>query len=125
MAADEDEDTFEDRNKLAALTELTQAIHVYHSRGDLALEVSDKTKGNTDRLGTGGPRSFSGINTRITAIDCVKVDSTELSHGNHQYYRLRKEVIADVRNVLTGRYRPDEVPGRKAVEPGRRYRIDS
>ena len=123
MAADEDEDCFEDMNRLAALAQLVQTVHVYHSRGDLALEVSDKTKGNIDRLGTHGPRTFSGISNRITAIDCSKVDFTELSHGNHQYYRLREEVIADVRHVLDGRLRPDEIPGRVVVESGRRYRI--
>ena len=63
-------------------------------RGDLALEVSDKTKGNMDRLGTNGPRSFSGVSARIAAVDCSKVDFTEVAHGNHQYYRLRPEVIA-------------------------------
>ncbi len=123
MGADEDEDCFEHMDKLVALTQLVQAVHVYHSRDDLALEVSDKTKGNTDRLGTHGPRTFSGISNRISAIDCSKVDRTELSHGNHQYYRLRREVIADVQRVLDGRLRPDEIPGRVVVESGRRYRI--
>ena len=124
MAADEDEDCFESADKMMALTELAKAIHVYHARNDLALEVSDKTKGNMDRLGTNGPRTFSGISNRITAIDCSKVSSTDIGHGNHQYYRLRKEVIADVQHVLSGRFRADEVPGRLVVEPGRRYRIE-
>ncbi len=96
---------------------------VYHSRDDLALKVSDTTKGNMDRLGANGPRSFSGISARIAAVDCSKVDFTEVAHGNHQYYRLRPEVIADVRQVLDGRLEPDEIPGRQVVESGRRYRI--
>ncbi len=125
MAADEDEDCFEHANKLALLPELVRQIHVYHSSDDLALEVSDKIKFNMDRLGTDGPRTFSGINARISAIDCGKVDYTELDHGNHQYYRLRQEVTDDVRHVLSGQFRPDEVPGRDIIEPGRRYRIRS
>ncbi len=123
MAADEDEDCFEVPEKLAALTEMAGAVHVYHSRDDLALKVSDTTKGNMDRLGANGPRSFSGISARIAAVDCSKVDFTEVAHGNHQYYRLRPEVIADVRQVLDGRLEPDEIPGRQVVESGRRYRI--
>jgi esterase/lipase superfamily enzyme len=123
MAADEDEDCFEHAGKLAALTQLAQAVHVYHSRDDLALKVSDATKANMDRLGASGPRSFSGINARIAAIDCGKVDRTEVAHGNHQYYRLREEVIADVRQVLDGHLRPEDFPDRTVVEPGRRYRI--
>ena len=123
MAADEDEDCFERPDKLAALTELAAAVHVYHSREDLALKVSDATKGNMDRLGANGPRTFSGISGRITAIDCSKFDFTDVAHGNHQYYRLRPEVIKDVREVLDGRLEPDEIDGRDVVESGRRYRI--
>lgn len=125
MAADEDEDCFEHIQKLVSLTELAGAVHVYHSRDDLALKISDTTKGNMDRLGANGPRTFSGINARITAVDCSKVDVTEPDHGNHQYYRLRAEVIADVRHVLDGRLEADEIPGRRVVESGRRYRIES
>lgn len=124
MAADEDEDCFESMDKLAALTELAHAVHVYHSTGDTALMVSDKTKGNMDRLGTDGPRSFSGLNTRITSVDCGHVDFTALTHGNHQYYRLREEVIRNVRHILSGADRLDEVPGRIPIEPGRRYRLE-
>ena len=123
MAADEDEDCLERPEKLAALTQLAGTIHVYHSREDLALKVSDTTKGNMDRLGANGPRTFSGISGRITAIDCSKFDFTEVAHGNHQYYRLRPEVIKDVRQVLDGRLEPDEIDGREVVESARRYRI--
>jgi hypothetical protein len=85
--------------------------------------ISDTTKFNPDRLGFNGPRTFSGLSTRITAIDCELVDKTELTHVNHQYYRLRKEVIQDVRAILSGIERPDTFPWRQVIEPGRRYRI--
>lgn len=122
MAADEDADAFEHDHKLGLLPQLGRTIHVYHSMDDRALAVSDVSKFNPDRLGTSGPRTFSGINGRIYAIDAQKVDETELLHGNHQYYRLRKEVIGDVRQVLAG-VLPDEIAGRVVVEPHRRFRI--
>jgi esterase/lipase superfamily enzyme len=123
VGADEDEDTFEHGTKLGRLTELARSIHVYHSRGDKALIISDTTKFNPDRLGSGGPRTFSGLSTRIVAIDCSEVDFTELAHINHQYYRLRPEIFADIRAVLSGRFLPEQVPHRVIVEPGRRFRI--
>jgi esterase/lipase superfamily enzyme len=123
MAADEDDDTLESRTKLGALLELARAVHVYHSSDDLALMVSDTTKMNPDRLGTLGPRNFSSLGTRVKAIDCTKVNGTKLAHGNHQYYRIRPEVISDVRLVLAGRLSPEEMPTRELVEPNRRYRI--
>lgn len=123
MAADEDEDTFEHEHKLARLPDLARSVHVYHSRGDLALVTSDTTKFNPDRLGSGGPRTFSGLSNRIVAIDCSEVNATTIAHGNHQYYRIRREVVDDVRAVLSGRFLPDQVPRRTVVESGRRYRI--
>jgi esterase/lipase superfamily enzyme len=123
MAADEDDDAFEQEMKLALLPELARSIHVYHSVNDGALVISDTTKFNPDRLGSAGPRTFSGISTRVTAVDCSKVDATKPLHVRHQYYRLRTEVIADVRAVIAGRLRPDEIPGRETIESGRRYRI--
>ena len=122
MAADEDDDALEKEHKLKPLLELARRIHVYHSNDDKALVISDTTKFNPDRLGYDGPRSFSGMSTRVVAIDCEAVDDTEFLHVNHQYYRRRPEVIADVKQVLTG-VRPSNVIGRQVIEPGRRYRI--
>ncbi len=124
MAADEDEDAFEHNHKFSLLSELARAVHVYHSANDIALTVSDVSKANPDRLGHEGPRTFSGISARINAIDCTNVSDTgSITDGNHQYYRLRPEVIADVRQVLKGDLRPDEFPNRVVVEPNRRYRL--
>ena len=123
MCADEDDDALGDDSKLGLLTQVARHVHVYHASTDLALEVSDKTKFNMDRLGSDGPKTFSGLSTRIVAVDCRDVASTAAAHVSHQYYRLRTEVIDDVRHVLTGRLRPDQIPGRHIVEPGRRYRI--
>lgn len=124
MAADEDDDALEDVNKMGLLPQLARFIHVYHSADDGALTISDTTKFNPDRLGTNGPRTFSGLSGRVAAIDCSKVDKTETLHANHQYYRIRKEVVDDVRAVLSGRFRADEIDKRVTVESGRRYRIE-
>ena len=122
MAADEDDDTLELDHKLGPLREMARRVHVYHSNDDGALVISRTTKFNPDRLGFNGPRTFSGLSTRIVAIDCEDVDDTESLQVNHQYYRRRPEVIRDVQAVLSGK-RPSDIPGRVEVEPGRRYKI--
>jgi esterase/lipase superfamily enzyme len=124
MAADEDDDALEDDNKMGLLSHLARFIHVYHNPDDGALVISDTTKLNPDRLGANGPRTFSGLTGRVVSIDCSKVAETEPLHVRHQYYRIRKEVVDDVRAVLSGRFRPDEVAKRVTVESGRRYRIE-
>lgn len=122
MAADEDDDTFESTLKLGLLPGMAKFVHVYHSRSDLILDVSDATKGNPNRLGEAGPRKMDTISDRVYAIDCAEVDHTEAGHGNHQYYRLREEVIKDVRQVLSGR--PfDAIDGRVRAARSRSYRI--
>ena len=123
MAADADDDALSHPEKLQPILDMARAVHVYHAGNDTALTVSDWTKFNPDRLGADGPRSFTDLPPHVTAVDCSDVSRTELSHGNHQYYRMRPEVTADVRHVLTGTYRPDRVPNRAAVAPGHRYRI--
>jgi esterase/lipase superfamily enzyme len=102
MGADDDADTLERSEKLGRLHELANQIHVYHSANDRALQISDITKGLPDRLGSDGPANFAVLNEQIFAVDCRNVDDTELTHGNHQYYRLRDEVIEDVTATLRG-----------------------
>jgi len=123
MAADADEDALAQEEKLYPMIEMARAIHVYHASNDRALVVSDTTKFNPDRLGTDGPHSFARLPPHVTAIDCADVSYTELADARHQYYSSRQEVLDDVRAVLTGRYAPDQVPRRIAIDPGRRYRI--
>lgn len=122
-AADEDDDALERDDKLGLLPQIGRRLYVYHAGNDYALQISDVTKHNPARLGVHGPRTFSFLNTRITAIDCGQVSATELAHGRHQYYRLRPEVIRDVRMVLAGNVPEALIPGRHTIEPGRRYAL--
>ena len=122
MAADEDEDSLQDDTKMALLPRLGNAVHVYHSKDDRALVISDTTKLNPDRLGSNGPIDMDLIDAKIVCVDCRHVDETDFLHANHQYYRLREEVIGDVRQVLAG-LEAGEVQGRKRLEHRNRYMI--
>ena len=122
MAADEDDDALEHDHKLGLLPRLSSAVHVYHSRSDRVLTISDLTKGNPDRLGSDGPRNLNILDAKIHVVDCQQVDWTDIEHGRHQYYRLRDEVISDVRQVLAGTP-PDKIKDREVIIGGRSYRI--
>lgn len=124
MAADEDDDAFEYDHKLRLLPDIAKQVLVYFSSEDRALCVSDITKSNPDRLGSNGPRLVSGLPRKVTLVDCRYVDWTELNHGRHQYYRLREEVIHDVRQVLEG-VPTEEFDGREFVPDRRAWRIKS
>jgi len=122
VAADEDDDALGDPAKLGLLFDLCQAVHVYHSKDDRALVISDLTKENPDRLGADGPRDLAALPPRAYAVDCSRVDETLVEHGRHQYHRIRAEVIDDIKAVLRGTP-PDEIPHRTPIQPGRSWRI--
>ncbi|MGF1611128.1 MAG: alpha/beta hydrolase [Kiloniellales bacterium] len=123
MASDEDDDTLEKDYKLGILPDLCKAVHVYYATKDVPLdELADITKMLPDRLGTEGPRSKDGLHRKINLVDCTDVAFTKLTHGWHQYYRLRHEVYEDVRQVLAGAA-PREIIGREFLPEERSYRI--
>ena len=123
MAADEDNDAFEDRNKLACLPDLAESVQVYFARNDEALTISDVTKNNPDRLGVTGPRTLTSLPTKVTLVDCSEVSATSpITDARHQYYRKRAEVLADVRQVLAGK-RPEDVTGRDWIPARNCFRI--
>lgn len=123
VAADEDADALGDDTKLGLLKELAQSIHVYHSPDDRALHVSDGTKLNPDRLGADGPSNLATLPARVFTVDCSSVDETIFEHGRHQYYRIRPEVVADIKELLKGTP-PDLIAGRTVVRPGRSWRLE-
>jgi len=123
MAADEDDDAFEDPKKLARLPELAESVQVYFARNDGALAISDLSKGNPDRLGTTGPRTLTSLPQKVTLVDCTDVSSTSpITDVCHQYYRKRPEVIADIQQVIAG-VAPEDVPNRDWIPSRNCYRI--
>lgn len=119
MAADEDDDAFEADDKLRLLPNIARRVNVYFNRGDLALGVSDKTKGNPDRLGTDGPRTPGQLPSRVTQIDCSDVVSGALEHS---YYIKSANVLRDMRQVLK-RTSSDRITFRTFLPESNQYRL--
>ncbi len=120
MAADEDDDAFEHPHKLLPLPQLARRVSVYFNNGDLAMGISDVTKGNPDRLGCDGPRLPSLVPARVSLIDCSEVVGGLVEHS---YYKDSQEVVADMRGVLAG-ITPERMPRRTYIPDSNRYRID-
>jgi len=120
MAADEDDDTFEHDYKLGLLPRLARRVSVYFNHGDVALQISDKTKGNPDRLGTDGPRLPQQVPAKVTQVDCTPVVSGVVEHS---YYLDSARVLEDVLQVLAG-IPSGLVSGRHYVQESNRYRLN-
>jgi len=119
MAADEDNDALHLPHKLQPLPLLARRVHVYFNSNDLAMTVSDFTKGNPDRLGADGPLLPRDVPGKVSLVDCTPVVDGAVEHS---YYRESPRVVADLTAVLTG-LEPDQVPGRDYVTANNHYRL--
>jgi esterase/lipase superfamily enzyme len=118
-AADEDDDSFDDPNKLDMLPRFGNAVTVYHTRKDWVLNtLSSKTKFNGPRLGTNGPDNMSAISDKVNAIDVSEVFDYGDDAEGHQYYRKVIQIRDDIIAVLSGK-RPIEIGNRSLLSPGR------
>lgn len=119
MAADEDDDAFEHEHKLKSLPGLAKRVSVYFNNNDRAMAISDKTKGNPDRLGDDGPRLPRSIPGKVSLVDCTNVVS---GITEHSYYNDTEKVIDDMARVLQGVPSAD-IEGRSYDPETNRYRL--
>lgn len=124
FAADEDEDAFEQENKLVPLTEMASRVTIYFHPGDRALIVSDTTKGNADRLGAGGPRNAKLLSDKVSAVNVKRAAADDDDIQKHQYYRINKAVRRDALAVLGGTD-SDAVEGRVYLPEKNIFRLDA
>ena len=122
MAADEDNDAFECVEKLKCLPRLGNRVAVYHTPRDLALTISDATKGLPDRLGSDGPENARQLSDKVSVIDVSDTVGADGDGTNHQYYRLNEIVRDDMRAVLAGEA-PHEIANREYLADTKRYKL--
>ena len=118
-AADEDDDAFDDAQKLKFLPRIGAGVTVYHAGADWVLStLSRYTKFNGPRLGNDGPDNMSNISDKVSAIDVSDVLPAGRDLQHHQYYRANPRVADDIVAVLKGA-RPGEIAGRIPTAEGR------
>ena len=108
IAADEDEDSFEHKNKFKFLPELAKRISVYFNQADIPLIISDLFMGNPDRLGSAGPREPYKVPANVSLINCSNVVEGFLEHN---YHKTELKARRDISHVLAG-LKSKNIPGR-------------
>jgi esterase/lipase superfamily enzyme len=106
-AADVDDGVLEAGAPMGDLHELSKGVSVYFNRGDVAMYVSDYTKGNPERLGTNGPARPSLVHSKVEHVDCTPVVSGLVEHS----YYLSGVPVQDIRLSTLGL--PVDHPGRR------------
>jgi esterase/lipase superfamily enzyme len=121
-APDEDDDAFDTDEKLRLLPGLGRRVTVYYNQKDKALLISDKTKGNPDRLGSDGPRMLDLLPKKVFVVDCSRVAKDGDRLVQHSYFVKCPEVTADLQKTLEGDV-PEDFPDRDVIRLERAYRI--
>ena len=98
-APDVNDDVLEKGNPLGRLHEITRNVTVYFNTGDLALHVSDYTKGNPDRLGTAGAAHPSWLHHKIHQVDCSDTVSGVVEHSYYLTGRINKDIRQSIAGV--------------------------
>ena len=86
------DNVFEAGEPLRRLPEMAQNVTVYHNRGDLAMPVSDYTKGNSDRLGWRGANRPADLDGRVHQVDCSPIVTGLVEHGYYQCGRVNDDI---------------------------------
>jgi esterase/lipase superfamily enzyme len=118
LAPDEDDDALQLDYKLKPLAQVARRTHVYFNAWDIALEISDKTKGNPRRLGTLGPQMSSAVPDNVVTVDASAISRALKDLDRHHYYLKAPEMASDMAAVLMGEAE-DLIKGRAPVS-GRR-----
>lgn len=98
-APDVDDNALEPGSSLGRLHEITRNVTVYFNTGDLALHVSDYTKGNPDRLGTAGSARPSFVHSKIHQVDCSEIVTGFVEHSYYLTGRINKDIRQSILGV--------------------------
>lgn len=121
-APDEDDDAFEHDDKLRMLPRICRQVSVYFNPADLGLVISDVTKGNTDRLGSDGPRYIDLLPKKVALVDCRNAAKVEAKDWVGHGYFTNSIVMDDIAAVLEDT--PHEaIRNREFSQQTRAYRI--
>ncbi len=93
---------------------MAEQVTIYHNKGDLAMPISDYSKGNTERLGWRGASRPAELDGRVHQVDCSPVVSGLVEHS----YYLCGRVNDDIRTSVDGRAPDDRARHREPVRHG-------
>ena len=95
-APDVDDNIFEQEQPMVNLHRLARQVTVYYNNGDLAMYISDYTKGNIDRLGHNGCARPLQLHNKVNQVNCSNIIGGITEHS----YYLWATVNEDIRQSI-------------------------
>ena len=81
------------------LSELARGVTVYHNTGDVALHVSDYTKGNPERLGSYGATRAAMLPDKVQQVDCSRIVGGLVEHSYYLAGRVNDDILRSIDDV--------------------------
>jgi esterase/lipase superfamily enzyme len=107
-APDVDDNVFEHEQPMVNLQQLARQVTVYYNNGDLAMSISDYTKGNSDRLGHNGAARPQQLHNKIKQINCSDIVGGVTEHSYYLWATVNEDIrqsIDDLANDASSRKR--------------------
>jgi esterase/lipase superfamily enzyme len=98
-APDVDDNVLEDGQPLGAVHELAQNVTVYCNKEDVAVFISDYTKGNPERLGHNGPAHPAQLHIKVHAVNCTPIVTGLIEHSYYQDGRVNQDIRLSIASV--------------------------
>lgn len=98
-APDVDDTALEPGQPLGAVHELAMHVTVYYNREDVAMYVSDYTKGNAERLGHNGAARPAQLHNKVHQVDCSPIVTGTVEHSYYQDGRVNQDLRMSIASV--------------------------
>lgn len=118
-AADIDDDALENEDQMRDVDQLCNHLTVYYNKGDLAMYISDYTKGNPQRLGHAGAAHPQLIHNKIHQVDCSAIVMGLVEHSYYLWATVNDDIGMTIDDVP-----PDDGKrNRKRLANNREWRL--
>ena len=92
-APDVDDDVLEKGERMGDVHQLCTHLTVYYNNGDVALNISDHTKGNPPRLGNSGSAHPHLVHNKIHQVDCTPIVKGLVEHSYHLWATVNDDIV--------------------------------
>ena len=99
-APDVSDDILEPGNEMGDLHEITRNVTLYHNKGDLAMSISDYTKGNPDRLGHEGAARPAQLHRKCHQVDCSPLVSGLVEHSYYLWGPVNNDISFSIDGLV-------------------------
>tara|TARA_R110000737_G_scaffold8779_1_gene24431 strand:+ start:2664 stop:3791 length:1128 start_codon:yes stop_codon:yes gene_type:complete len=98
-APDVDDNIFENERPMVNLHRLAKQVTVYYNKGDLAMYISDYTKGNTDRLGHNGSARPLQLHNKVSQVNCSDIVGGITEHSYYLWATVNEDIRQSIDDI--------------------------